>query len=190
MPEEQITTESKECKVCGALKPIADFRALNKTCVECRKPKTRRSIVDRLMARRLITESGCWEWTGARSPGGYGKMSYVFPGEKREHKVHRVAAHLFLGYDLANPLRVLHRCDNRPCFNPEHLFLGTLSDNSRDMVAKNRHRPVRNIGYKITKQQAVAIRESRRLGREEAAAYGVSEALVRLIRKGEAWKYA
>jgi len=53
--------------------------------------------------------------------------------------VPRLAAHLWLGFDLKSTLKVLHRCDNPPCFNPKHIFIGTQSDNMRDCVSKKRH---------------------------------------------------
>lgn len=79
--------------------------------------------------------TGCWNWTGSEASGGYGRVAY----RGRDVRVHRLAAHLWLRFDLKSHLQVLHRCDNPLCFNPKHLFLGTSHDNMRDCVAKKRH---------------------------------------------------
>ena len=91
-------------------------------------PKTR------LLANRQVTANGCWEWTGGRSRKGYGKTSHL----NMTTLTHRLSAALFLGFKLSSTKQVLHRCDNPPCFNPEHLFIGTSLDNVRDRDAKGR----------------------------------------------------
>jgi hypothetical protein len=78
---------------------------------------------------------GCWPWTGARQRQGYGRTS-IGPRHLRAHRVVLGAA---LGRELSPREYVLHHCDNPPCCNPAHLFLGTSSDNMRDAVAKGRH---------------------------------------------------
>jgi len=69
---------------------------------------------------------------------GYGLVTV----KRRGCLVHRLAAQLWLGFDPASGLCVLHRCDNPRCFSPEHLFFGTQTDNMDDKVAKGRHRMV------------------------------------------------
>ena len=80
--------------------------------------------------------TGCWNWVGATSHFGYGKICH----KGRYLAAHRVAAHLWMGFDLKDSRCVLHRCDNPPCINPDHLFLGTKKDNTRDCVNKGRFR--------------------------------------------------
>ena len=73
----------------------------------------------------------CWEWRGLRDKHGYGR--------KGPYKTtHRLAWEWANGPVPAG-MCVLHRCDNPPCCNPDHLFLGTQADNLADMVAKGRH---------------------------------------------------
>jgi hypothetical protein len=80
----------------------------------------------------------CWLWNGrARHWAGYG-MFHV--GNDRAEQAHRVAYALAIG-PIPSGLGVLHRCDNPPCCNPSHLFLGTQADNLKDMWAKGRARP-------------------------------------------------
>ena len=81
-------------------------------------------------------ETGCWNWRMSRFSSGYGQMWF------RGHNMHahRASAILFMRFDPDSGLSVLHRCDNRACINPKHLFFGTHQDNMEDMKSKNRHR--------------------------------------------------
>jgi len=73
----------------------------------------------------------CWPWTRSLSPKGYGRV--------RGRNAHRVAYELTYG-PIPPGMFVCHTCDNPPCCNPAHLFLGTYLDNIADMVAKKRSR--------------------------------------------------
>jgi len=76
----------------------------------------------------------CIEWTGARHRFGYGDLRI---GGKL-YRAHRLAWEREHG-PIPAGMSVLHRCDNPPCYNVDHLFLGTQADNNRDMAAKGRH---------------------------------------------------
>lgn len=76
---------------------------------------------------------GCWEWTGATT-WGYGEVNRQGISGRR---VHRLAWEFAYG-PIPDGLMVLHRCDNRSCVRPDHLFLGTAADNMHDMIAKGR----------------------------------------------------
>lgn len=82
------------------------------------------------------TDTGCIEWTAKRNHNGYGIMLVTGSGDKKI-LTHRVAWEIANG-PIPAGMYVLHRCDNPPCVNIEHLFLGTLADNNRDKYEKGR----------------------------------------------------
>ena len=104
------------------------------------KSLTREQVTALLLEKRIVSESGCWEWTGALDGRGYGVLhALAFTnGERRLIRVHRLAAHIWNGLDLASELLVCHKCDNPPCFNPAHLFEGSDTANMADARRKNR----------------------------------------------------
>ncbi len=142
----------------------------------------------------------CWNWSGARSGSGYGQF---WDGERN------IPAHWFL-LDERPPkgCEACHRCDNKLCVRPSHIFIGTRSDNVRDCVSKGRLRPqnghkamlrVRNYNgslnpqSKLTEGQVKEIRftEQRHgVGAELARAYGVSQTVISGIRRGTRWNHA
>jgi hypothetical protein len=77
----------------------------------------------------------CWEYTGCRHRQGYGSITVGGLG----HGTHRIAYTVANG-PIPDGLFVCHHCDNPPCCNPAHLFLGTNLDNMRDLYAKGRQR--------------------------------------------------
>lgn len=90
-------------------------------------------FIERFKARVSVQENGCWIWCGYKQTTGYGQVG--FKGQRL--LTHRISYALHFG-EAPSDLFVLHRCDNRPCVNPNHLFLGTHQDNTDDMVAKGR----------------------------------------------------
>lgn len=91
-----------------------------------------------LIDYRLVTSSGCWEWMGNRLPKGYGKIRL----NNKTILVHRISAHIFLGLDLDSILQVQHKCNNPPCFNPDHFVLGNQQQNLeyRTMCGRESHK--------------------------------------------------
>lgn len=75
------------------------------------------------------SEGECWGWRRKVNNHGYGRVGDLY--------AHRVSYEIHVG-PIPAGLQVLHRCDNPPCSNPSHLFLGTVTDNMRDMWAKGR----------------------------------------------------
>lgn len=93
---------------------------------------------ERILPRLIIdAATGCWIYGGTRArplANLYGQIGV----QGRAVRTHRIVAHLFLELDMDSDLCVLHRCDNPPCCNPEHLWLGTIADNNADKIAKGR----------------------------------------------------
>lgn len=145
----------------------------------------------------------CWPWTGCcvpRAPGrlNYGRWSYA---KAKVVRAHRAAWMLDKCRDIPAGLNVLHRCDNPPCCNPAHLFLGTDADNNRDRAEKGRTvRPARDeaaVRYargaahgcaKLSPAQVAAIRSDPRSLSQVSRAFGVSVRTCSRIRQGKAWK--
>lgn len=118
-------------------------------------------------------KNGCWEWTAVRS-GDYG----MFRVDNVMKLAHRVSWQIANG-PIPEGMNVLHRCDNPPCVNPKHLFLGTQSDNMIDCSKKGRicHKLKTEEILQIRKRYDVEKTTQRQLGEE----YGVSKGHVRDI---------
>lgn len=127
-------------------------------------------------------ESSCVEWSGYRDKHGYGRASF----DGRTDSAHRIAWQLANG-PVPVGLCVLHKCDNPPCINPEHLFLGTQADNLADMTAKGRRGAVRGEQHplaKLTREEVVCLRQlvaAGEPGRSVARRYGISHTQVQRI---------
>jgi hypothetical protein len=132
--------------------------------------------------------SGCWLWSGATTPDGYG----VFKIAGIASLAHRAAWHLFKG---ALPLCVCHRCDTPQCVNPEHLFAGDRPANNRDRHRKGRSRGGSNAGEnsplaKLNERSVAQIRATAAAGvsqREVAKQHGISQGHVSAIVNGKKW---
>ena len=106
------------------------------------------SIACRFWSKASRVESGCWEWQwSVFKQTGYGQFAL---DPKTPVNAHRMSWELVNG-TIPTDMFVLHRCDNRKCINPEHLFLGTQQENMKDMVKKDRH--VGTKGWKASDVQ-------------------------------------
>jgi predicted DNA-binding protein (UPF0251 family) len=149
---------------------------------------------------------GCWTWTANTRNGRYGAF-HMFD---RDVMAHRASWLLHRG-EIPDGMCVCHKCDNPICVNPGHLFLGTASDNMRDMSRKGRGgvaKGARNgkstkpektprgesAGQsKLTNEQVMALRADGRLSglsqRKLAEKYGITQATVWNILNGNTWKH-
>lgn len=138
--------------------------------------------------------NGCWEWQKGKNSEGYG--SFRFLGENST-PASRASWRLYVG-EIPENMCVLHKCDNPACVRPEHLFLGTRSDNSIDMLSKNRWpRDKALLGEEhplsvATEDAVVAIR---RLWKDTTLSqtdignmYGLEQTTVSGIVTGRTWK--
>ena len=93
-------------------------------------------LEQQLLDGRVIDAStNCWLWRQKDKRRGYGKLTLNY----KTIDVHRAAASVWLGLDLFSKLLALHKCRNRHCFNPDHLYLGSYSDNTKDAVLEGTH---------------------------------------------------
>jgi len=136
-----------------------------------------------------VTESGCWEFDGGKSKGGYGALTL----NNHNIKAHRVAYELWVG-PIPEGLVVRHFvCDNPPCINPDHLRVGTTKDNSQDMVRAGRGYKVKGSlrsNSKLTELEALAIKNNTTNTQKQLAKlYGISASVVCSIRTGTSWRH-
>lgn len=103
-----------------------------------RQRHTTRNPVERFWEKVERCGYGCWVWHGSCDTNGYGQLNVRSNGARaRIIRVHRYSWEINRG-PIPDGLHVLHRCDNPPCVNPDHLFLGTARANADDRVAKGR----------------------------------------------------
>jgi hypothetical protein len=132
---------------------------------------------------------GCWLWTGKKHQHGYGLLR---AGRQNDSylRAHRVAWEIING-PIPPGLCVLHRCDVPACVRPDHLFLGTQTDNNRDKHAKGRTARGEQAGRaKLTILQVREIRARHTAGatqRALATEYGVTENAVWNLVNGRTW---
>ena len=197
-----MTSKTTNCAYCS----IAFTRAgsANKHCsIFCR-------FLD--IAAEFNGVESCWEWPLSLNPvSGYGQLMTRIGGKSVNKSAHRVS-YEFLVCGIPKGMMVCHMCDNRKCFNPKHLFVGTAKDNALDAVSKGRlpdrrvfaHRgekhwakrmpsriPVgtKTGAAKLTEQAVIEIRSSTNTLSYFAKKYGVTEASVCAARNGKTWKH-
>lgn len=165
---------------------IARAKFCSQTCVHAslrnRLPPMLESFRERLVERSAPQESGCILYTGQKGHH-YGQLSYA----NRTYLAHRAAYMVHKG-PIPAGLFVCHTCDIPLCINPDHLWLGTCSDNTRDMIQKGRSRfRFSGAESRLSDEQITAIRSRYDSGERQkdiAADLGVSQGYVSMICSG------
>lgn len=216
MPSHRTTT-TRACAFCQS--PILNPRPHSQYCSRtCASRSHWGTLADRFW--RKIKKDGpipghqphlgpCWLWIGALDTRGYGSIFFAFTdaGKQQKGRAHRLSWILHNG-PIPERLLVCHRCDNRACVRPDHLFLGTYADNSRDMVIKGRSATGDRTGARLYPEQrrrgeahprAVLtddtvryIREQARHGRGPtsiARELGVNPGTVFFVLSGRTWRH-
>jgi hypothetical protein len=139
--------------------------------------------------RYAITDNGCWEWTGPLL-NGYGAVCY----KGRIYIASRVSFTHHKG-KITDGLCVLHKCDNRKCVNPDHLFLGTRGENNTDRASKKRSNPNKgSTSYfaKLNEGQVIEIRKKLSLGisgKLIANEFNTTRTTIWNIKNHKTWKH-
>lgn len=153
-----------------------------------------RTLCDRFWDKVNKT-AGCWLWIGGKGgQAGYGqiRLGSVVDGTRRHVYSHRLSYEMHYG-PIPKGMFVLHKCDSPSCVRPDHLFLGSHSENMADM--KNKGRSLmgeKNVMAKLTLPQVRAIKTRLSLGwtqRKLAKEYGVTFQAINLIAVGKNWAH-
>ncbi len=150
----------------------------------------RRPINERILENVEIDQKTlCWNWKGKVSKKGYGVITI---GRRGTFSAHRISYSEFVG-TIDDGMFVCHHCDNTKCVNPDHLFLGTASDNMRDMYRKGRNNNpygTRHGAAKLNETAVFAIKAMLSDGisqRTIASGFFVSQMTISNIKRKKTW---
>jgi len=148
------------------------------------------TVLERFMEKFTVKpETGCWLWTAACNPDGYGNF-YI---NGSTIGAHRVSYEIHIG-EIPRGIHVLHTCDVTNCVQPGHLYLGTHAYNMADMARRDRAHASRNAGCKNASARlgpgdVLSICDSSKKGIDLAEDYGISGSLVSMIKSKKVWAH-
>lgn len=191
---------ARVCKVCGAefSAYACPSRSEFGTCCsrKCQYASMRIPMETAFWSKVKKTK-GCWLWLSSTAPFGHGMFTHrsMVP---RTQRAHRVAWELTRG-PIPKSLLVCHHCDVPACVNPDHLFIGTMKNNAMDAASKGRLAQQKDRAKyvtanrnksKLTAEDVAAIRRDLgpRNGAQIGRKYGVSKAVISMIRTGKTWQ--
>jgi hypothetical protein len=150
-----------------------------------------KEIQHKIKSKILISDSGCWVWQGPKrgkaKDGFYGGFKWMC----KNYLAHRISYMVFKEA-IPDDKLVCHSCDNPLCVNPEHLFIGTQTDNMRDMSKKMRGtHGEKSYPGKLTVEKVLKIRAmgGTMYNREIAALFNVSTPTITTILNRKSWKH-
>ena len=155
------------------------FMARNTNCFSIGNGKNKLRFLN-----KLEKSDGCWIWKGSKDKRGYGVISI----NSKTVKVPRLSWSIYNGKIPTGKI-ICHKCDNPPCVNPEHLFLGTWSDNMQDMKKKKRNLAgEKHKMAKLTAKQVYRIKDDcESTTNNLAKKYGVHPSTIQRILNGKRW---
>ena len=185
------------CPGCGAIfyRKMSELARVSFCTRECLKTHAKRlgvlayyPIEERFWSKVHKTDT-CWLWTGSVNKKGYGTFGTT---NRRTTTASRFAYKLHHGVDLTPDQFVCHHCDNPPCVRPDHLFLGSNTENQRDSIRKgrdNKARGERNCNAKLTAYNVLEIRSSSLNSSQLGRKFRVAANTIGCIRRGQTWKH-
>lgn len=190
--------EPKPCSIDGCARPHfgrgwcrTHYERWRRHGTPADRPRRRRTLEEILWPRITIgQEDECWEWQASRNQKGYGTVMYK-GGSRLAHRM----VYQHVNGEIPQGMMVCHHCDNPPCCNPAHLFVGTAEDNAADRDAKGRHTPSpgsRNGFAKMDEERVAALRAFVAAGHtqvEAAVAFNIGQSTVSEIVRRKRWSH-
>lgn len=162
------------------------YMQLRRAKSELVAPVHRETPQEYIKNRVDLADTGCWEWRLSRYQG-YGKTGF----NGRPRQAHIVSYEAFVG-PVPEGMQINHKCHNRACCNPQHLYAGTQKQNMKDMRLAGREPRLcgeMNGNSKLTAKDVCLVRASTDNARQLQEQLGVSLSLIRAIRKGLVWRH-
>lgn len=146
------------------------------------------NLIERFESKIYYSIDNCWYWTGSLCPRGYARISI----NGKNQRASRISYKIYKG-EFNHNLIICHSCDNPSCVNPDHLFIGTHTDNMRDMVNKKRNKPTIGENCHLSKLDNISVTKIRSMignipDKDIAGIFNVSLGAIQGIKHNRTWK--